>query len=94
VGETCGGVRIVITNRWAVSPVQAGLHLLDALHSLYPTQFELDRLRGLVGAQWVLDAIQNGDSPESIIQRWTESSQLHQFAQAREKVLLYGIQKP
>jgi len=93
-GEVCGGVRVVVTDRWKVSPVVAGIHLVQVLYQLYPDRFEIDRLRGLIGAQWVLDAIKKGETPESIIDRWSRSEAFRAFAAAREKVLLYGVRKP
>ncbi len=93
-GEKCGGVRVVVSNRWQIAPVAAGVHLVHALYTLYPDKFEIGKLRGLIGAQWVIDAIKGGEKTETIIKRWSESKEFHEFAQAREKVLLYGVRKP
>lgn len=91
--ELCGGVRIVVTDRWKLMPVAAGIHLIDALQKLYPGKFEIDRLGGLIGARWVIESIKKGESPQAIIDRWSRTQEFHDFAAAREKVLLYGVRK-
>ena len=89
VGKVCNGIRIVVTDREAVRPVEAGIHMLDVLLRLHPERFSVERLRGLVGAQWVLDALLEGQSPESIVERWRGSETFRAFAKARRGVLLY-----
>ncbi len=88
-GKACHGVRIVVTNRMAVKPVEAGIHLLHALLKVHPDRYTVDGLRGLVGAGWVLEALKKGDTPEQIITRWRQSEEFQAFAQARATVLLY-----
>ncbi len=88
-GEVCHGFRVVITDRHSVSPVAAGIHMLDALLKIHPERYKVDQLRGLLGAQWVLDALKNREAPEEIIQRWRDSEQFQTFARQRAQVLLY-----
>lgn len=89
IGEVCHGVRLVVTDRDAFEPVVAGVHMLDALMRLYPERYSVDKLRALVGAQWVLDAIKRGDDPEAIVERWRAREGFNTFAREREAVLLY-----
>jgi len=89
IDEVNHGVRIVVTDRKALRPVEAGIHMLDALLEVHPERYSVDRLRGLVGAQWVLDALKAREAPEAIIARWRESAEFKAFAAAREKALLY-----
>ena len=49
----------------------------------------VERLRGLVGAKWVLDALVAGEAPEKIVARWRASAEFKAFAEARAKVLMY-----
>jgi uncharacterized protein YbbC (DUF1343 family) len=93
-GQTCRGVRVVVTNRWTIQPVQAGIHLMHALLQLHPDHYKIDNARRLVGASWVIDALKKGENPESIIARWRDSEAFQRYAAAREKVLRYEFQTP
>lgn len=88
-GQVCNGVRIVVVNRHTVSPVVAGIHMLDLLVRLYPEHYTTERLRGLVGAQWVLDAINEGRSPDDIVRQWRSDPEFAAFAARRASVLMY-----
>ncbi|MCO5166373.1 MAG: DUF1343 domain-containing protein [Planctomycetes bacterium] len=87
--QVCRGVRVVVTDRRALRPVEAGLHLLDALLRLHPDRYRVDRLRGLIGARWVLEALERGDDPAAIVARWRADPALAAFARARARALLY-----
>ncbi|MDK2972755.1 MAG: hypothetical protein PWP23_2510 [Candidatus Sumerlaeota bacterium] len=88
-GEICHGVRIVVVDRHRVSPVEAGIHMLDALMEVGGEKYSIDRLRGLVGAQWVLDALKAGEEPSAIAARWRTSPEFLAFAARRESALMY-----
>jgi uncharacterized protein YbbC (DUF1343 family) len=88
-GEVCNGFRVVITDRHTVSPVAAGIHMLDALLEIHPDRYRIDQLRGLLGAQWVMDALNERQDPDEIVRRWRESPEFMEFAQQRRQVLLY-----
>ena len=47
-GRQCGGVQIIITDRDKVMPVEAGIHLIEAINTLYE----------------MLETITNTDLPE------------------------------
>ncbi len=89
IGEVCQGVRFVVTDRRAVRPVEAGIHMLDALLKIHPERYSVDKLRRLVGAQWVLDALKAREPVEDIVARWRKSQAFKDFAEARNGVLLY-----
>ncbi len=89
VGEVCHGFRVVVTDRHAVSPVAAGIHMLDALLEVHPDEFSTERLRGSVGAGWVLEALNDREDPDGIIERWRGSEAFRTFASRREQVLMY-----
>ncbi len=89
IDEVCQGVRFVVTDRRAVRPVEAGMHMLDALLKVHPERYSVDKLRKLVGAQWVLDALKAREPVEEIVKRWRESQGFKDFAKARAGVLLY-----
>lgn len=87
--EICQGVRFVVTNRNTFEPVVAGMHLLDALIRTQGERYDTSRLRVLVGAQWVVDALVAGEPVEGIVQRWRDEEQFASFVAARRRALLY-----
>ncbi len=87
--EVCHGFRVVVTDRHKVSPVVAGVHMLDVLLELYPEKYSVDKLRGLVGAQWVLDEVKADTDPNLIAAKWRADPRFREFAEMRESVLMY-----
>lgn len=87
--EVCHGVRFVVNDRHRIDPVASGVHMLDALLELHPDRYTVERLRGLVGAQWVIDALEAREHPDAIIQRWRTSEEFRAFAERRASVLIY-----
>ncbi|MEW6297731.1 MAG: hypothetical protein AB1671_08330 [Thermodesulfobacteriota bacterium] len=65
-----------------------GVEIASALCRLYPQHFELNKTVGLIGARWVLRAIQHGQDPRAIARQWQD--QLDSFRELRAKYLLYG----
>lgn len=86
-GRICHGVRIILEDRRLLDAPAMGVELARALSQLYPRTFQLDRTRGLIGAQWVVQAIRDGEEGPSIAQRWQAS--LERFLRLRAKYLLY-----
>jgi uncharacterized protein YbbC (DUF1343 family) len=89
VGQVCRGVRVVVTDRNALRPVEAGLHMLAALKAVHPGRTDLSRLRGLVGAAWVLDALEAGEDPSAVARRCRASAAFKAFAAKRARALRY-----
>jgi uncharacterized protein YbbC (DUF1343 family) len=83
------GFRVVITDRHSVSPVEAGIHMLDALLEIHPERYKVDELRGLLGARWVIDALKARENPDDIVRRWRDSEEFQTFSRRRAQVLLY-----
>ncbi len=88
-GKVCQGVRLVVTDRRAFRPVEAGAHLLQVLHELYPEQTKLSSLRGLIGAQWVLEALAEGRAPAEVAAEWRARPEFIRFRAERQAALLY-----
>jgi uncharacterized protein YbbC (DUF1343 family) len=86
-GQVCQGVKIAVTDRTALCSMRMGLEIADALHRMYPTQFQLQSMITLLGSQSTIDALARGESPEDIVAGW--SGDLEKFRQMREKYLLY-----
>jgi uncharacterized protein YbbC (DUF1343 family) len=89
VEEVCQGVRFVVSDRHAVSPVASGIHMVDALMKVGGERYSIERLRGLLGGQWVLDELKKGTAPDDIVKKWREQPEFKAFAKARASVLLY-----
>lgn len=86
-GSVCQGATITITDRAALRSMYMGLVIADELHRMYPDQFQLDKIIGLLGSQSTLDRLRRGDDPAQIVDGW--SANLAKFAALREKYLLY-----
>ncbi|MGB9485545.1 MAG: exo-beta-N-acetylmuramidase NamZ domain-containing protein, partial [Terriglobia bacterium] len=83
----CHGVQIVLIDRQAVDPAELGVELAAALWKSYPDVFQLDKTLPLIGARWVLQAIEAGKDPRLIVYEWQGA--LEQFRTLRSKYLLY-----
>ena len=83
----CHGVQIVLIDRQALDPAELGVELAAALWKLYPDVFQLDKTLPLIGARWVLQAIEAGKDPRRIVYEWQGA--LEQFRTLRSKYLLY-----
>ncbi len=86
-GQTCHGVNILLLDRQALDAPELGVELIAALHRHSPQNFEIDKTLPLVGARWVLEAIEEGQDPRCIAYRWQEA--LEGFRKTRAKYLLY-----
>ena len=90
--QLCHGVRIIIENRNDLDSPALGIELASALYWLHRGEFRLEQTLGLIGAQWVLQAIKDGQDPRTIAQSWQTS--LAEFHALRAKYLLYPSPQP
>lgn len=86
-GEACGGVNLIVTDRAAFKPVQAGIEIAIALRRLYKDVWRADDYARLLASGATLDAVRSGKSADEI-ERMYQSS-LAEFRQRRAKALLY-----
>lgn len=84
--EMCGGVHVIITDYDAVRPVEAGIHVLEALQKLYPEKGDVLHLidttdkektrvgmfTKVMGTDKVRDALAAGKSAAEIVASWKE----------------------
>jgi uncharacterized protein YbbC (DUF1343 family) len=98
VGVSCGGVQIHLIDRNTFAPVITGISMVKVAHDLYPDKFRwkeppyeyvYDRnpFDVIAGTSSIREAIERGDSIESIETNWHES--FNAFTQQREQYLLY-----
>lgn len=86
-GERCGGVSILVTDRFTARSMRLGLEIAEILQKLYPKEFDTDKLVGLLGNTDTVQQIKDGVAPEKIVANW--SSSLASFDQVRRKYFLY-----
>jgi len=86
-GQKCGGVNIVLTDREALDAPELGMEVASALQHLYPHQYKLAALDGLMRNKATMDALAAGQDPRRIAQDWQDA--LESFKSVRGKYLLY-----
>lgn len=86
-GERCGGVSILVTDRFTARSMRLGLEIAEILQKLYPKEFDTDKLVGLLGNTDTVQQIKDGVAPEKIVASWSYA--LSAFDQVRRKYFLY-----
>ena len=86
-GEPCGGVRMTITDRSALRPVEMGIAVACTLQRLYPKAFALSKLDTLLNRAASVKKIAVGDSWRQVLADWAEGTQA--FEQSRSAFLRY-----
>jgi uncharacterized protein YbbC (DUF1343 family)/CubicO group peptidase (beta-lactamase class C family) len=86
-GKRVGGVNIVLLDREFFDASELGIELASALYKLYPAQFDMSKVNGLVNNKSVMDAIAAGEDPRRIAGEWSDN--LEQFLKRRQPYLLY-----
>jgi uncharacterized protein YbbC (DUF1343 family) len=88
-GKICNGICVAAMDRELLDPIQAGLHLIQAIAEVHPERFKAD-----VGfAVEVGDAdawellTEEGENPTEVAGRWDAA--LERFMSVREKYLMY-----
>lgn len=94
-GKLSHGIQIHVTHRDAFKPVETGLHIVKAIHDMYPEDFEfraensagISFFDNLMGNGWVREDIEEGKPVEEISSKWQK--ELKQLNKTREEYLLY-----
>lgn len=86
----CYGIRLSVIDRHILDAPALGIEIAAALHSLYPKEFHLEQTLGMIGARWVVQAIQHGQDPRAIVRQWQEP--LARFRALQAPYLLYPLQ--
>jgi uncharacterized protein YbbC (DUF1343 family) len=86
-GVYCQGVSIGITDRSTLDSMRMGLEIADALHRLYPREFQLEKINELLGSRATMEQLERGVEPARIVASWR--GDLEKFRAMREKYLLY-----
>lgn len=88
-GEHVRAVHIRITDRDAYRPVWMTLVLLSEIRRLHPDQFRItnDGMTQMLGSHWARAALERGDDPRLIFERWEQ--ELRQWAPIRSRYEIY-----
>ena len=86
-GESCGGVRFIITDRTKLKPVELGIALATTLRRLYGEKFDVDKMAALLKKPAVLEAIRKASPLQEITALYAADER--EFAARRAKYLLY-----
>ena len=83
----CGGVRITVNDREKLNAVDVGITLALTMQRLYPTEFEIDRFRKLIGHEETVEAVRTGRPLPVIKSLWEADRQA--FAKRRAQFVIY-----
>ena len=86
-GESCGGVRFVVTDWNRLRAVQLGLSIAQALRTLHRDQWEAEPYIKLLGNEAVFRRVLAGDDAASILR--DVEPQLREFRERRKPFMLY-----
>lgn len=86
-GEKCEGVNLVVTDRESLDSPELGLEMAAALYHLYPDQYKIAEMDGLMRNKSALDAVMDGEDPRRIAESWQDAIQ--GFEAIRARYLLY-----
>jgi uncharacterized protein YbbC (DUF1343 family) len=98
--KQCGGVQALITDYDAVRPVDSGMHVIEAVHRLYPKenilkiddpttvgQSRAKMFDKVMGDDTIRAAIAGGKSAAELIESWQPAKQ--KFIEERKRFLIY-----
>ena len=86
-GEACGGVRIAITDRVALQPVQVGIAIACTLQRFYPKEFKLGLVDTLLNRAASVHAIRGGDTWKKVVAGWEQETKA--FEARRKSFMRY-----
>ncbi|MBL9117675.1 MAG: DUF1343 domain-containing protein [Verrucomicrobiaceae bacterium] len=86
-GESCGGVRVLITERGEFEPLKTGLAIGCVLRRLYGSKFDLTKFNRLMSDDAAIESIRTTSLWEETERRWDEDSKV--FLERRKPFLLY-----
>lgn len=85
--QPCGGVRLIITDRDKLRPVDIGLAMAQLLHELHPKELDMTKLSTLINHEQTMEAIKADKLWKLTAELWRESAS--NFVQRRKAFLLY-----
>lgn len=86
-GELCQGVTIEITDRNKIRSMRMCLEIAEALHRMYPKEFQIEKIIELLGSESTLEQLEKEAPIESILKSWEPG--LDRFRAIRARYLIY-----
>ena len=92
-GELCKGFRLKVEKRFRFQAVRTGLAALNTIRRQHPAEFEWKKtsegfyIDQLLGTDEPRRRLEAGESPDDVVQSWTEA--LERFRRQRARYLLY-----
>jgi uncharacterized protein YbbC (DUF1343 family) len=86
-GQLCQGVYVLVTDRNAARPVEAGVTICWALHQLFGDKFEVAKVERILQNHQATEALTSTTDPRTIPSLWENG--LHPFEDIRAKYLIY-----
>lgn len=88
-GERCGGCQLHVTDRTAFRPIATTLAVIETVRKLYAEKFEFhaDYFDKVMGTAKVREAMERGESGETIAGGWAKD--VADFAKLRAPYLIY-----
>jgi uncharacterized protein YbbC (DUF1343 family)/CubicO group peptidase (beta-lactamase class C family) len=85
--ENCNGINIVVTNREQFKSVKTGMEIALALRKLFPNDWKMDKLIGLLVNSEIYELVKRGETYPNIENAWQKK--LDEFKSRRAQFLLY-----
>lgn len=85
--ESCGGLSLMVVERDSFDAGRAMVALASALHQLYPTKFQIDKILPLLGNEEFLQELK-GDAPLKTLFNSMDAEE-EPFKKIRQKYLIY-----
>jgi uncharacterized protein YbbC (DUF1343 family) len=89
-GIKYGGVSLLVTDADRLNSVQLGFALISTLHKLYPKEFEIDKVMGMLGNAETMKLLKAGHLP--VKKNPSDNSDFQKFLDKRRKVLIYDLE--
>jgi uncharacterized protein YbbC (DUF1343 family) len=86
-GRLCSGVRLTVTDRVALRPVELGVEIAVALREQYPSDWDGSKWNVLLVNRRAFDLLQSGAAADRIVASWQAG--LADFLRRRRRFLLY-----
>jgi uncharacterized protein YbbC (DUF1343 family) len=86
-GKLCGGVNLVVMDRYQLEAAELGIELAAALQQKFPAEFKLEPSAPLIANRAVTEGLTVRHDPRRIAEEWQDG--LDAFKSIRQKYLLY-----
>jgi uncharacterized protein YbbC (DUF1343 family) len=86
-GERCGGCYVCLLDREAFEPVRTGMIIAQAIHTLWPQEFGIEAMGGLLGDRAAVKRLAQLEPVDDIVAGWQD--EMDAYLDRRGRHLLY-----